>query len=134
MSRENVELVLRGFELCEQERIEDLIATYAEDAVIASHTERARLTGDEFRGRDAIRDFYRDFFDSYRELSYEIERVEGLDDRVVVVYVLSALGRSSGVPIRRRFACYDRIEDGLVAEENLYRDPDDALAAAGLLG
>ena len=135
MSQENVEIVLRGLELCEQGRLDETVDTYDADATIIRDPDSgpARLTGDtSFRGRQSIREYYEDFFDSYRDASFEIERVEDLGDEVLVIYTLAAYGRLSDVPVRQRMAIRDRVRDELVEEEIVYLDPVKALEAAGL--
>jgi ketosteroid isomerase-like protein len=135
MSRENVEIVLRGFDLCEQGRLDETIDAYSPDARLIRDPDSgpARLTGQAFfQGHQSIREYYEDFFESYRDISFEIERVEDLGDEVLVVYTLAAYGRLSGVPVRKRLAIRDRVRDALIEEEILYLDPAQALEAAGL--
>ena len=136
MSQENVEIVLRGFDLCEKGRLDEAIDAYGPDARIirgTPDTGPTRLTGDtSFRGRQSIREYYEDFFESYRDISFEIERVEDLGDEVLVVYTLAAYGRLSGAPVRTRLAIRDRVRDELIEEEIVYGDPAEALEAAGL--
>jgi ketosteroid isomerase-like protein len=135
MSEDNVEIVLRVFDLCEQGRLDEVVDSYDADATIMrdADTGPAQLTGQTFfQGRRSIREYFNDFFESYRDVSFEIERVQDHGDQVLVVYTLAAYGRLSGAPVQVRLAIRDRLRDDLIEEEIVYGDPAKALEAAGL--
>ena len=130
MSRSPVEVILRSFRLCEGEDIDAVVACYAEDAVIRSgdpHLGRAGLTGETvFRGHHAIRRYFEEFFSLYRDLVFDVERVEEEPDSVLVVYAMSVTGRAGGTPVTRRGAIRDTVREGLIQEEIVYADPANA--------
>jgi hypothetical protein len=82
--------------------------------------------GDEFQGREAVRDFLRDFLADWREFHQEIEDVVEAGDRFAVLIHLTAVGRMSGVEADTRYAHVWTMRDGRGIKVEGYRDQDAA--------
>lgn len=131
MSRENVELVERFFELFQQGEWQHL-DLLAEDVVyrpIAEITD----TG-EYHGREGYRRYMQDFFDDswWGEMTYEVTGYRDHDDKVIARIEMTGRGRSSGADVSARVFAVFTIAGGRIAREEDFTDRGAALAAAGL--
>ncbi len=66
--------------------------------------------------------------------SYELEPEEYLDggDTVVMVFMMRATGRGSGIQLERRDAIVYEVADGLITRMDYFNNRTQALEAAGL--
>jgi ketosteroid isomerase-like protein len=74
----------------------------------------------------------RDFLDVYEHLTASAERVFDAGDRVVAVVEWRGRGKGSGVEFDERQGSVWTLVDGKVTHVDWYRDPKEALEAAGL--
>jgi ketosteroid isomerase-like protein len=70
--------------------------------------------------------------EAWGSLRIEVEELREAGERVVSINTVIGKGRSSGVEVRWPSAHMWTLRDGLVAGLRMYRDPADALEAAGL--
>jgi ketosteroid isomerase-like protein len=69
----------------------------------------------------------------WEELSFQPERFVDVDDeRVLVLVLVYATGKGSGIPVELRNAHEFTIRDGVLVRFKVYSDRDEALEAAGL--
>jgi ketosteroid isomerase-like protein len=73
-----------------------------------------------------MRDAWSDFHRVIEELT------DAGDDQVVVFFRLQGTARASGVPVDEGVATLFRLREGRLHRMVVYRDRDEALAAAGL--
>jgi ketosteroid isomerase-like protein len=66
------------------------------------------------------------------EIRYLPERFWEVGDQVVVDVLLTARGKSTGIPVEQRTGQIWSVLDGKVRSARLYQDPAHALAAVGL--
>ena len=127
MSRENVEVVRRGFLDPAPLSSGAHIAPDAEFDFTAIYPDRPVLRGvEEMRG-------FRDAGPWGRSISFEPERYFDVDDERVLVFVrVSSEGETSGAAVETRIAQEFTIRDGLIVRVKVYRDRTEALEAVGL--
>ena len=133
MSRENVELVSRGFAAAtakpkpDFDTVNELFAT---DHVLVPAT--AGVRREEFAGKDWYRAFIGD--KDEEPLFWEHSELEGaLDigpDRVLAVFNTRFRGANSGVEMDYRVWGVIQIRSGKICRTEFYPDPNDALDAA----
>jgi SnoaL-like domain len=84
-----------------------------------------------YRGADAARQWWRDWYAAWEALRFEYELLEA-GDRVVLLIDVRLRGYSSGIEVPAQFAWTSTFRDGLVVHLKLHASHPEALAAAGL--
>jgi ketosteroid isomerase-like protein len=132
MSRENVELVRKGFE--------HLVAT-GEPAWDTLHEQVAVhdhdiMDGREYRGHaDVRRWLFEDWAAAWSEWSAEPEEfIDAGDDQVIAVFRIRAKGRGSSLEIERQDAIVYVVRNLEVVRLDYYNSKLQAFEAAGLAG
>ena len=115
MSRENVEIVRRGFQAFNDRNFDAVVANLAEDV-------DWRLIGG-----------FADLIENVGGRA-EIESVFEVDDRIVLIVRTVGAGGTSGAPVAMRWGQVYTFRHGQVSEVDNYYDANDALAAVGLSG
>ena len=85
-----------------------------------------------FRGHDGIRELLRDLYEAFDEFRVEYSEVRDLGDRLVAIGHWIARGEGSGAETTTPIAVVVDIKNGKATRLEFYRDPHDALEAAGL--
>ena len=85
-----------------------------------------------YEGADGARTFLREWADTWVDWELEPESFHDAGDRVVVLLRQRARSKSTGLPVEMSFAQIWTFRDGLRARMEMYSNPDEALAAAGL--
>ena len=140
MSQENVEQLRGGIEnflagTSESAR-EDMLSRSAEgwDPEIeldASETTALDISG-VYRGRDAIKRFWREWLAAWETIRFEYELVDA-GDRVVMLFDMRMRGRSTGIEVPSgKSAWVITFRDGLMVHLKLYLSQLEALEAVGL--
>ena len=127
MSEENVALVRQIYA---SRGLEASLRFYAED-VVWDMSDRA-LNPRIYHGHEGVREWRRELREVWDAWRNEPERLVDGGDRVVAIIRSIARGHGSGVELSERWAQVWTIRDGKVVHLRHYRDPDEALAAAGL--
>jgi ketosteroid isomerase-like protein len=85
-----------------------------------------------YRGKEAVRDFWREWLAAWEVVQFDYELVDA-GDRVVMLLEQRMRGRSTGieVPLGKR-AWVATFRDGLIVHEKLYMSHSEALEAVGL--
>ncbi len=125
MSKAAVEAVRRSYEALNRGDVEATLDVLEPDAVWRDSPELPG--GGEFRGREALRRFLKDFLAEWREFRQEIERTVVAGDRLALVIHLSAVGRSSGIGVDTRYAHVWTMRGGRGVRVDAYRDPETAI-------
>ena len=86
----------------------------------------------DYRGHAGFARWLQDWGSAWE--SWEVEGEELIDagDFVVAVFTLTAHGKGSGAPTRRRNATVNTVENGLITRIEYYATEAEARAAAGL--
>ncbi len=132
MSRENVEVLRRGFEAFARGDIEALLNLTDPD--VDWQPGIAPILGvDAMRGRDALRRFLtQDLFEGFDEFRAEPLSFEDLGDTVMVLSRYIGRGESSGLELDQTFATIYTFRDGRIAAMRDYWTRQEALEAVGL--
>ena len=128
MSQEDVEVVLRSFDVWNDRDVDAIRRLYTKDAVIQTPSGEFA----EFGEADPIGRWVAELREVWAEIRWEIERIVDGENVVVSSYRATFIGRQSGAEVVHRLAGVYRIRDGQIASEHVYLDLDDALEAAGL--
>jgi ketosteroid isomerase-like protein len=85
-----------------------------------------------YRGADAVRGFWQEWFSAWESINYEYELLDA-GDTVVMLVELTMRGRATGIEMPfGKFAWTSTFQDGLIVHTRLYMNQADALEAAGL--
>ena len=133
MSEENVEIVRAAIDAWNRRDFDSLMNLVHEDAELYLIGGFADLVGAEFRGRDAVLQFWRDLIGTVGG-EFELETAHHAGDRVVTIATIKGAGGTSGVPTAIRFGQVWSLRDGTVSRMDSYYRASDALEAAGLRG
>jgi ketosteroid isomerase-like protein len=94
----------------------------------------AEVEGAEaYRGRDGMRQWFRDVDELFSEVHWQVEEVHDLgDDRIVVLGQLVARGRSSGAEVNSPIGQVFTLREGMILRGWAYPSHEQAMQAAGL--
>jgi hypothetical protein len=132
MSEENLEVVRRAYAAPYggEEWLENVDAFVAKDCEIEDRTFPEAGTG--LKGPAAARAMAAQMLDTFEDVSYAIEDLVDLDDRVLVRVRGSARGKGSGIQIDGTLGQLWRLSEGKVVRLDIYSTWQEALDAAGL--
>ena len=83
-------------------------------------------------GLEQLGSILKAWFESWERVTLSAERFIDVGDQVVVIAAWRARGKASGVATEWRHGEVWTMRDGRATEVMSYRDPEEALAAAGL--
>jgi ketosteroid isomerase-like protein len=86
-----------------------------------------------YTGHAGVRDFYREFGESFDQLYWEYPDVRDLGDRVLAIGTFRGRGRGSGIEAEVPLGALVTFEHGMVTVVWSTGDPSEALEAVGLL-
>jgi GNAT superfamily N-acetyltransferase/ketosteroid isomerase-like protein len=92
----------------------------------------AGLTGDRHAGRDAVRAWFVDWFETMQLTAAEVENLAPVGDRMLMVANQRSQSQSVGAPAATRFAVICSFRDGQISRFELFQDPDEARHNLGL--
>jgi uncharacterized protein len=131
MSRENVEVVQRAYELFERRDIEAVLGLVAEDFEL--RLPDVYPEGPEtFRGRDGMRRWLAMVQDIWGEWRFDVERLVDAGEQVLALVRIVAEGGASGVPVQREVAHVWSFKGRKPSTASVYLDRAEALSAVGL--
>jgi ketosteroid isomerase-like protein len=132
MSQENVDVVLDQFAATNERDFPRAMSHYAEDVELVVDPD-AFLQGGTFRGRDAVGEWFADWFRTFEPgYRFEIEEARDLGDVVFLSATHRGRGRTSGAEVQGQTGYLYTVRDGKIVRAELYRSPAAALEAAGL--
>jgi ketosteroid isomerase-like protein len=131
VSQENVDIVLRGFEHFATTG-EPLAEISAPDFVWDMSTFAGWPEQPYYEGTDGARKFMRDWGAGFDDWHIEIESVHDAGDKVVCVLRQRGRAKVTGMALDMVFAQVFTVRDGLSVRMQMYSDPAEALASAGL--
>jgi ketosteroid isomerase-like protein len=130
VSRENLEIVQRGFEAFNAGGVEGIIP-FIHTEFEATTPPNLASEPDTYRGHDGIRRWFDSFDDVMDEIRWDAHGFEEVGDRVVVDFTLRARGRTSGLDFGQDAAMVWTLRDGQAVGVELFETLDEARAAAG---
>jgi GNAT superfamily N-acetyltransferase/ketosteroid isomerase-like protein len=92
----------------------------------------AGLTGDCHAGRNAVRAWFVDWFETMELTSAEIEHIAPVGDRILMVGNQHSRSQSVGAPAATRFAAICSFTDGMIRRFELFQEVDEARHTLGL--
>jgi ketosteroid isomerase-like protein len=131
MSQENVEIVRRALEAYDRGGLDGLAKLWHPDinwrAAVGAIDDVGLM-----EGPDALRDYYRQWEETFEKLRMEVEELIDAGDRVVAVVRLAGQMKDSDAEIDIRYAIVFTTRDGKIATGREYLTRDEALEAAGV--
>jgi ketosteroid isomerase-like protein len=134
MSRENVEIVRRCFDVLNRERLDVVLneIDVACDPAIEIRQGAGRLPDlNRFRGREAVKAWFAAILGTL-DTHFETDEFIDAGDSVVVLFRQISRGRASGVELTNPFAAVYELRDGKIIYMDIFRTRAEALAAVGL--
>lgn len=132
MSRENLELCRRVYDLWNSAEYEAFLALMSPDVelVEGAYTPEVGV----YRGREGIRRWASSNSDVFNRARFEPVRfIEG-GDVVVIELLFHGQGTNSGAEVTARYAHVMRVREGMIAYVAAYPNIEQALEAVGLSG
>jgi len=129
MSEENLEIVRGMYEAFYRFDVDGTLAYYDPEVVI----DASRVVDGELgRGHEGVYRFIAGWVGTFDEWREEIEEMRDLGTQVYVVARQFGRGRVSGVEVEQRYAVLHEIQGDKITRVTIYREPAEALEAAGL--
>jgi ketosteroid isomerase-like protein len=130
MGDDDMEVVHRAYEAYSKGDLAAAGSAYSEDTV----WDVSRFRPDEgvHRGLDELAKYIGSWRETWRDHSFSLETIVDAGDVVVAVIRESGRGKSSDAPVSVRYGQVITVRDGKIVETVVYRDPEDAFAAAGV--
>ena len=133
MSQGNVEIVQRAIDAFNRRDFGVLAELSHEELEFVSVLTAVDAAGSTYRGTNAWENYFAVMDQTWDEWRVEnIELFDGGDDRVACVFQLVGKGKASGVPVEQMVGLAYRIREGKLWRMRSYREPAEALEAAGL--
>ena len=120
----------RGYEALSEGDIDTVLDLLDPDVEIRDRPEAPDAS--VHQGHEGVREVFETNVESFETVDLVPERFIGDDEHMVVVLLMRARGRGSGVPVEERIAHLWRFDDGRAKELQVYSDPADAIADAGM--
>jgi ketosteroid isomerase-like protein len=136
MSRENVKIVRRGYELFEAGDLEGVAGLFADEAELAD-AGGLGVAGTAAGTRRGPHGFLRateEVVEAFEDYRVEAKEFIEADEVVVVPVRISGRGRASGAKLEMHVAHLWELRNGKVIRGDVYRTTEEALEAAGLRG
>jgi ketosteroid isomerase-like protein len=131
MSRENVELVRRGYEHFTR------TGNFLEEAVHPDFVWDMSTFRDwperrAYAGLEGAREFMHDWLEAWEDWALEVEELLDADKGVVAIVHQPGRSKATGLPVDMNFAMFWTFRGGKSVRMQMYAHPDEALEAAGL--
>jgi ketosteroid isomerase-like protein len=97
-----------------------------EDTALPDHI------GETYRGREGMARATERWAEPFERLTLELERIVGAGDRLVSIHQARMKARHTGIELKGPLAYFWTFRDGKVIHFKSFRDPEEALEAAGL--
>jgi ketosteroid isomerase-like protein len=131
MSEESVELATRVMEALSRQDLPRLLDLT--DPAIEWHSFFAELgEGGVYRGHDGTRQYISDLTEAWEVVRADIDDVVGVGDTAVLVGRIHYRGRGSGIETENPAGWLLKFRKGRAVYFRAYREPEQALEAAGL--
>jgi ketosteroid isomerase-like protein len=129
MSQENVERLRAYWASWEQGAVPDFDLLdpeiVFEDDILPDHA------GETYRGHEGVARATRTWLQPYEEITIELEEIVGSGERLVSTHRFRATARHTGITAELSYAYAWTFRDGKVIHLRSFREPEQALEAAG---
>jgi ketosteroid isomerase-like protein len=131
MSRENVEIVRKAFQIFSDKGIDAALSCFSPD-VVWYPTDRW-LDGSAYRGRDGMRILAAAFSENFDDFRYDVHDIRDTQDNVVALVDMRGCIKHSGSEVSQRLGfVVSGFRDGMFREVRAFPNWHDALEAVGL--
>ena len=130
MSRENLEIVQRGFEAFNERGVDGIIPLIDPEFVAVTPPDLASEP-DTYRGPDGIRRWFDSFYEVMDEIRWDGHEFHETGDRVIVEFTLRARGKTTGLDFGQDAVMVWQLREGKATRVDLYPTLDEAMAAIG---
>jgi ketosteroid isomerase-like protein len=89
----------------------------------------ANIGASVYRGRDGLREWFRDLHQEWETFQTRVTRIEERGERALLTIDVHARGRASGVVIQGDLYHVVELRDGMILRLDAYRDRDAAMRA-----
>jgi ketosteroid isomerase-like protein len=89
----------------------------------------ANIGASVYRGRDGLREWFKDLHQEWETFQTRVIRIDGRGDRALCTIDIHARGRASGVVIEGELYHLLELRDGLILRLEAFRDRDAAVKA-----
>ena len=129
MSRENLEIVQRGFDAFNETGVEGILP-FIHPEFEATTPPNLASEPDTYRGHDGIRRWFDSFDEVMEEIRWDAHGYQQVGDQVVVEFTLRARGKTTGLDFGQDAVMVWSLRDGKAIRVELFETLDEALAAA----
>jgi ketosteroid isomerase-like protein len=89
----------------------------------------ANIGASVYRGREGLREWFRDLHQEWEEFRTRVTRIDERGDRAVLTLDVHARGRASGILIEGDMYHLVELSDGMILRLEAFRDKDAAMQA-----
>jgi len=129
VSRENLEIVQRGFDAFNETGVEGILP-FIHPEFEATTPPNLASEPDTYRGHDGIRRWFDSFDEVMEEIRWDAHGYQQVGDQVVVEFTLRARGKTTGLDFGQDAVMVWSLRDGKAIRVELFETLDEALAAA----
>jgi ketosteroid isomerase-like protein len=129
VSRENLEIVQRGFDAFNETGVEGILP-FIHPEFEATTPPNLASEPDTYRGHDGIRRWFDSFDEVMEEIRWDADGYQQVGDQVVVEFTLRARGKTTGLDFGQEAVMVWSLRDGKAIRVELFETLDEALAAA----
>jgi ketosteroid isomerase-like protein len=122
------ETIFAAYEAWSRRDVDALIDVVHPDAV-ARPILGANIGVSVYRGREGLRDWFRDLHQEWETFQTRVTRIDERGDRAVLTIDIHARGRASGVVIDGDLYHLVELRDGMILRLEAFRDKDAAMQA-----
>jgi ketosteroid isomerase-like protein len=130
MSQENVQVVRGMYEAFHRRDFDSALDCFAPDVLVDAS--KARPGVGVSKGRDSVNALVASWIASWDEWREEVEEIRDLGGQVLVLSTQRGRGKGTGVEVEARYAMLYDVSGGEITSLRMYRNPAEALEAAGL--
>jgi ketosteroid isomerase-like protein len=130
MSKENVEVVRRAFELYNARDLAGFFRLFHPELTYRNREDEpdVRL----YRGLEDFKGYVASWLEMFDDLRFGTRDFIDLEEQVIAVADLHGRGRDTGADVRGSYVFLFRFRDGLIVQGREYATTDEALEAVGL--
>jgi ketosteroid isomerase-like protein len=129
VSRENVEVVRRGFEALSAGGVEAILPLIHPEFEATTPPGLA-AEPDTYRGHEGVRRYFESFYEAMDRVEFRPERFLAVGELVVVPMTLRARGRTTGIETEQRLVQIWELEDGKAIRIQVFATLEEAMEKA----
>jgi ketosteroid isomerase-like protein len=128
VAESNVDLIRQGFKDLAAEGYEAMLPLIAPDFELTTPPGLA-AEPDTYRGPEGLTRYFESFYDAMDEIRFEPQEFRAIGDWVVVPFLLTAKGRTTGLAAEQEAVMAWKLRDGKAVRLEVFAEPEEALAA-----